>query len=258
MRSLIAALRTLTLPGGVTTGRRIVLDGINGEIRVYDANNKLRVRLGTGGEIEVLSGDGDEILSGSMQATVIGVSGSTKRGVLTLESPSVATTGPDLRAVLELVSESMDDGIAPYLNMVVDAVQFNGREIGLNLVGDGIQRATANDSARAAGVATDMTRTIAVQGGHWYRASLHSSYTLATGSGGIQLDRDGTIIGLLDFDVVGDHIANSFVEFEATADDSSTTLTVKNHTLSAGNLTLRAGATEPRTFSIVDLGNDTV
>lgn len=41
MRSLFAALRTLTLPAGVTSGQRIVLDGINGLILVYDANNDL-------------------------------------------------------------------------------------------------------------------------------------------------------------------------------------------------------------------------
>ena len=41
MRSLIAALRNLTLPFGATTGQRIVLDADQGVILVYDVNNDL-------------------------------------------------------------------------------------------------------------------------------------------------------------------------------------------------------------------------
>lgn len=41
MRSWIAALRTLVLPYGRTTGKRIVLDGVNGLIAVYDAVKKI-------------------------------------------------------------------------------------------------------------------------------------------------------------------------------------------------------------------------
>lgn len=37
MRSFLAALRTLVLPYGRTSGPRIVLDGVNGEIDVYNA-----------------------------------------------------------------------------------------------------------------------------------------------------------------------------------------------------------------------------
>lgn len=39
MKSLVAALRTLVLPWGRTTGTRIVLDGVNGRILIYDAND---------------------------------------------------------------------------------------------------------------------------------------------------------------------------------------------------------------------------
>lgn len=41
MRSIFAALRRLTLPAGATTGVRIELDGITGEIRFYNAANQL-------------------------------------------------------------------------------------------------------------------------------------------------------------------------------------------------------------------------
>lgn len=41
MRSWLAALRTLVLPYGATSGKRIVLDGVNGLIAVYDAVKKI-------------------------------------------------------------------------------------------------------------------------------------------------------------------------------------------------------------------------
>lgn len=49
MRSVFAALRTLVLPYGATAGTRIVLDGINGRIRIYDAADEL---------ISEINGDG--------------------------------------------------------------------------------------------------------------------------------------------------------------------------------------------------------
>ena len=45
MKSMIASLRELTLPFGATSGARIVLDGINGEIRIYDNNDDLLMKL---------------------------------------------------------------------------------------------------------------------------------------------------------------------------------------------------------------------
>ena len=41
MKSFIAALRSLILPFGATTGARIILDGVNGRISVYDSTNTL-------------------------------------------------------------------------------------------------------------------------------------------------------------------------------------------------------------------------
>jgi hypothetical protein len=59
VRSLIAALRTLVLPAGATTGGRIVLDGINGTIDIYDSAGDLMVTLDPNG-IRVLT-DGDPL-----------------------------------------------------------------------------------------------------------------------------------------------------------------------------------------------------
>lgn len=41
MKSALAALRTLVLPGGASSGPMIVIDGINGTVLVYDGNNEL-------------------------------------------------------------------------------------------------------------------------------------------------------------------------------------------------------------------------
>ena len=45
MKSAIAALRTLVLPFGATSGRRIILDGVNGLIDFYNSLGRLRMRL---------------------------------------------------------------------------------------------------------------------------------------------------------------------------------------------------------------------
>jgi hypothetical protein len=45
MKSFIAALRELTLPFGVTSGGRIVLDGVDGRILIYDQNGTLIAEL---------------------------------------------------------------------------------------------------------------------------------------------------------------------------------------------------------------------
>jgi len=45
VKSLIASLRSLVLPWGRTSGPRIVLDGVNGEILLYNATNDLVYRI---------------------------------------------------------------------------------------------------------------------------------------------------------------------------------------------------------------------
>lgn len=49
MRSFFAALRTLVLPYGQTSGRRIILDGVNGRIDVYNALDQLITRIDSTG-----------------------------------------------------------------------------------------------------------------------------------------------------------------------------------------------------------------
>lgn len=58
MKSFIAALRSLVLPFGRTSGTRIILDGVNGAIQLYDASDDLAAELtldGPGGEPAIVS-----------------------------------------------------------------------------------------------------------------------------------------------------------------------------------------------------------
>lgn len=76
MKSFIAALRSLTLPFNATTGTRIVLDGITGLIRIYNASNQLEAEIKPGGVITVyntaLSPASYINLSGSLMSVVSG------------------------------------------------------------------------------------------------------------------------------------------------------------------------------------------
>lgn len=53
MKDIIAALQSLVLPWDATTGTRIVLDGVNGKIQVYNALNQLEAEIVPGGVITV-------------------------------------------------------------------------------------------------------------------------------------------------------------------------------------------------------------
>jgi hypothetical protein len=59
MRSFIAALRSLVLPWGATSGARIVLDGVNGRILVYDSNGALAADIIPGYGFEVWDPSGN-------------------------------------------------------------------------------------------------------------------------------------------------------------------------------------------------------
>jgi hypothetical protein len=97
VRSIAASFRELTLPFGVTTGGRIELDGVEGEIRIYDDNGNLliiinsagmvlydttgqvRLALGTQGggfsTVQFETGASDETFPGAVNLQDFGVSG---------------------------------------------------------------------------------------------------------------------------------------------------------------------------------------
>lgn len=60
MRSFLAALRTLVLPYGRTSGTRIILDGVNGRIDVYDSADDLITRI-DGNGYHLYDAGGNEI-----------------------------------------------------------------------------------------------------------------------------------------------------------------------------------------------------
>lgn len=61
MKSFIAALRTLVLPFGATSGRRIILNGVDGTIEVYDAADTLVALIDEDG-IWAIENDGSYVL----------------------------------------------------------------------------------------------------------------------------------------------------------------------------------------------------
>ncbi len=86
MRSFLAALRTLVLPYGTTTGQRIVLDGVNGEIDAYDASNNKSIQIGPGPGI-LINGTGviditDPVSNKELSMLVQGGAGNTPEIVL--------------------------------------------------------------------------------------------------------------------------------------------------------------------------------
>lgn len=101
--ALAAILRSLVLPAGATSGRRIVLDGVNGTISIFDTAGKLRDRLGQGAGLELFTGDASEVLDGLVIADVIGAGG-TRQLALTVQSPDFGG-GP---AEIDLLSGSFD------------------------------------------------------------------------------------------------------------------------------------------------------
>lgn len=62
MRSFLAALRTLTLPWGVTSSTRIVLDGVNGLIELFNAMNIETGQIDTDG-IHLYDDAGNEVVT---------------------------------------------------------------------------------------------------------------------------------------------------------------------------------------------------
>lgn len=86
MRSILAALRSLVLPAGATSGQRIVLDGVNGLISVYDASNDLRLQIQPASPELIIYDD-----SGNVLLAVNDTPGSGE-GILSVEIPTGSPT----------------------------------------------------------------------------------------------------------------------------------------------------------------------
>jgi hypothetical protein len=118
MRSSFAAfLRGFTLPFGVTSGRRIVFDGVAGVITVYRADGSVSIQVGgpsAGGDNERITfptGDVDEDFPPQLGSFKTGA-GATRNIGLTILSGAM-TGGPSPHAQLRLRSASQDGTTEP-------------------------------------------------------------------------------------------------------------------------------------------------
>jgi len=125
VRSIIASLRSLTLPFGATSGKRIELDGVNGTIEVYDVDGDLRVRIGqsSNGSIELGTGDPDELLMGDLTAYPTSIASDPARQLqIVLESPRFSG-GADISTIV-LNGESFDHSIPSSMGFYTDVYDF--------------------------------------------------------------------------------------------------------------------------------------
>lgn len=131
------------------------------------------------------------------------------------------------------------------------------------LVANGRFSSTGNDSARAAGVNTDMTVTVALTANRLYLVILNTQFLFGTVSVvyAEDLDHDGTIVGRFGRQVPATtpagsttHYVGTTVAYIPSADDASATFTVQNAAGSGGTITAQPPTSGPRTLTVVDAG----
>lgn len=111
MKSFIAALRSLVLPFGATSGQRIVLDGVNGRIAVYNA---------AGTQIGILDGTTGFKFTGTQESFQVDIFGNTWIREV-----------PDNGAFLNLTAQAGYGGVI-FLqpeNSAIPATTFNAGQI---------------------------------------------------------------------------------------------------------------------------------
>jgi hypothetical protein len=119
---MIAVLRSLILPGGALSGQRIVLDGDAGTISFYDANDKLRIRLGFDSQgIEFFTGLAGESTAGLIYDTPIGTDvDATRRANMILKPSALGGVVP----TIQLTSKSFDGTVLQQI--LLDAISGVG------------------------------------------------------------------------------------------------------------------------------------
>jgi hypothetical protein len=97
MRSFLAALRSLVLPYGQTTGPRIFLDGVNGVIQVFDADGEIMridsqgVFVLQDGQVTLQSPDGKSLSllnGGTLEPEILFVGSNNSTGFISFDTPS--------------------------------------------------------------------------------------------------------------------------------------------------------------------------
>lgn len=288
MRSPFAALRTLVLPAGATSGTRLILDGVNGRILAFGPGNDLIGRMepvlgnmfigsispsgaraelvAAGSQAELSLDPPDWVGHTLVAARVLGdIDTGLGRPLLLLVSPTV--DGGDECRVFILGERT--NGAQPAVLIdgeTQDAdVVLNGRSIPRGLLANGYFADSGNDSARAAGAATDMTVTVALVGGRLNRVALNTQLVLGTAGVpyALELEHDGTVVGR--FDRINEpmttgaggltHYVSASVDYLAPSDDAAATLRLANGSGSGGTIECRAptGGGD-RTLTVSDIG----
>lgn len=126
MRSLVAALRSLVLPWGHTTGPRIVIDGVQGAIQLYDAGGILRAEVALGVGPDALPGFAAYGLNGASYVAVADEEiqwGNT--GVNPFGDPAISVTGlataADPRTMILTPGRFAGASTAPLLRLIAQA-----------------------------------------------------------------------------------------------------------------------------------------
>lgn len=290
MRDIIALLRTLVLPAGATTGKRIVLDGDAGKIQAFDANNNLVVDIDANG-IEALNPNGSFVnIFGGGTAAVVNLQPADVGGFtfssaalyalaqavagreitfLQLDSPAV-----DGNPRTSIIMASSDDlGNPGYIDLLPDLggdLRYRGASLGRGKVGTPFDSA-ANDAARAAGVNTDMFVTFTADATRLYEVTVKAQlnfgtaaaiYALEAVEGGTVGANDGTAIDRFRRWSAAETPAGSLtghasssIQYRPTA--GSKTVRVANDAGSGGTITLVGAAGPPpirRQLWIKDIG----
>lgn len=291
MRSQLAGLRVLVLPSGALVGPRIVLNGIAGEIQVYNAADALfafvdpdlgigavagdayaRLTLDSGSPLLLLNtGDVDEDSPPRVGSDVAGAAGA-RNLVTDLSSGSFDPFVLNSSAGLALWSASQDATEASAVVASATDIQLNvaggggapntSNTLPRGLVTGGLQRLVANDAARAAGANTDMTLTPTVIAGRTYAVHLHSQLSFGTAAAvyALGFTVDGVATGRFDRWTAADTAAGSTTGhtsstiFWTPAASGTPTIRVVNDAGSGGTVTLTAAAGNPRTLTVSDQG----
>lgn len=281
----------LTIPTGAgPNDPRVVIGDPSGSIGIFDGSGDLTGLLtsdGPGGSpgffvfnpldeddyvaLEAVAGFPGITFSDALANAVgrwspgrSGSAGTTQRFDYEISTPRNA---PASGAEFFMSSESDDQTLGVVFDMRATGtadvdVRRDGQSLPRGVLSSGLFRSTSSDSARAAGAATDMTRTVELIAGRTYSVRCHVgqlNLSVASAVYVVELDYDGTVIGRFgrfqqDVTANGTVYLEGEVVFEATADDASAVLTVTNAAASGGSITAIANATNPRTLIVEDLG----
>lgn len=272
MDSKFGALQQLVLPAGAVSGSRIILDGINGKIQVYDSLNHLRVEISAGPNgIRVFTSDTGETVGGHFNSLVDALG----RVASYIDSPQADAL--QISTIVLAGGSSLHDARISHQSKThefFDAgdglgtdIQLNGKSLPRGVILP-VFRSTSNDAARAASINTDMVITPTVDAARLYRIHVKGQITLGTISTGYELHvSDGGTVGGNDGTFVNQiqrwnasETASNVVHAEGSllyvpGSSGAKTLRLRNGAVSGGTIAFTGAAGRERQFWIEDIGH---